>query len=65
MMMCHIPLMELKDQPPVENEPLIIGPSVRALAAQEPLIPAAARFDIGYANEWLWIHSATGYGWIT
>ena len=57
MMMRHIPSVQLKNQPAVGNEPLILGSAVAALAAKETLIPATARLDIGYANEWLWIHT--------
>jgi hypothetical protein len=57
MMMLHIPPVQLKNQPAVENKPLILGPAVGALAAEETLIPSTARLDIGYANKWLWIHT--------
>jgi len=57
MMMLHIPSVQLKDQPAVRDEPLIFGPAVGALAAKETLIPAAARLDIGHADQWLWIHT--------
>jgi hypothetical protein len=57
MMMLHIPSVQLKDQPAVRHEPLILGPAMGALAAEETLIPATARLDIGYADKWLWIHS--------
>ena len=56
MMMLHIPSVQLKNQPAVRNEPLIVGPAMGALAAKETLIPATARLDIGHANKWLWIH---------
>jgi hypothetical protein len=57
MMMLHIPPVQLKDQPAMGNEPLVLGPAVGAFAAQETSIPATARLDIGYANKWLWMHT--------
>ena len=57
MMMLYIPSVQLKNQPALRNEPLVLGPAMGALAAKETLIPATARLDIGHANEWLWIHT--------
>ena len=57
MMMLHIPSVQLKNQPAMRNEPLVIGPAMGALAPKETLIPATARLDIGHANKWLWIHT--------
>ena len=57
MMMLNIPSVQLKNQPAVRNEPLVVGSPMGALAAKETLIPATARLDIGHANKWLWIHT--------
>ena len=50
MMMLNIPSVQLKNQPAVRNEPLVLGAAMGALAAKETLIPATARLDIGHAN---------------
>ena len=56
MVMLHIPSVQLKNQPAVRNEPLILAPAMGALAPKETLIPATARLDIGHANKWLRVH---------
>jgi hypothetical protein len=56
MMMLHFPFMQLKDQPAMGNEALILGAAVRTLTAKQMLKPATARLDVLYANEWLWMH---------
>ena len=56
MMMLYIPSVQLKNQPAVRNEPLLLGPAMGALAPKETLIPATARLDIGHANKWLRVH---------
>ena len=53
MMMLHIPSVQLKNQPAVRNQPLILRAAMRTLTAKETLIPATARFDIAYANKGL------------
>jgi hypothetical protein len=45
------PVMQLKDQLSVHDQPFILAPAVSALAVQEALIPAAARLDVMHANE--------------
>ena len=57
MMMFHFPAVQLKNQPPLRNEPLVIGAAVVTPTAQEPLIPATARFNITHANQGLGCHS--------
>ena len=57
MMMLHIPSVQLKNQPAVGYEPLILTSAMRTLTAEEMLIPATARFDIAHANKGLWIHT--------
>ena len=48
-----IPIVQLKDQGSLGDQPLIVRSAVRALATQEVLIPAAACLDIVHANEGL------------
>ena len=55
----HIPAVELKNQLVIDDEPLIFRAAMCAYAAKKPLIPAAARLDVGDTNEWLWIHTAS------
>src|SRR5439155_23893299 len=57
MMMLHIPSVQLKKQPAVRNEPLILRAAMRTLAAKETLIPATARLHIAHANKGLWTHT--------
>lgn len=54
--------MQLEDEHAIGNQPLILGSTVRALAAEEVLVPAAARFDIGHRNERLGTHPSRR-GW--
>lgn len=56
MMMLHVPAVQLKHQPALRNESLIMVAAVIAPAAKEPLIPAAARFHITNANQGLRAH---------
>lgn len=46
MVLLNIPLVQLKNQPAVRKEPLILGSAMAALAAKKLLIPATARLDI-------------------
>ena len=48
--------MQLQDEHTVENQPLVFGSAMYAATAQQVLIPPAACFDIGYANERLGTH---------
>lgn len=57
-MMLHVPTMQLKHQPAVRNEPLILAAAMVAFATEETLIPAAARLNIAHANEGLWSHGS-------
>jgi hypothetical protein len=41
-MMLDVPAVQLKHQSAARNEPFILRPAMPALAAKEPLIPAAA-----------------------
>lgn len=45
-MMLHFPMVQLHDQFAIGHQLLIMASAVAALAPQQALIPAAARFDI-------------------
>ncbi len=53
MLMLDIPSVQLKNQPAVRNEPLILRAAMPTLTAKETLIPATARFNIAHANKGL------------
>ena len=55
-MIVPVPAMQLKNEASLRNEPLIIRAAVRALTAQQMLIPAAAGLDVTDANERLGTH---------
>jgi hypothetical protein len=55
-MMLHVPMVQLKNQPAVRNEPLILGAAVVALATKETLIPATAGLNVSDTNKRLWAH---------
>lgn len=56
-MMLHIPAVQLKHQPAVRNEPLILRAAMVALTTKQALIPATARLDITHADQGLWTHT--------
>jgi hypothetical protein len=51
-----VPVVELEDERAVRDETFVLGSTVSALAIEEHLVPAAARFDIAHRDEWLWSH---------
>src|SRR5690606_38028517 len=51
-----IDAVQLEEQAAVAHEPLVLAPAVRALAAQEPLVPAAARLDVSHRDQGLGSH---------
>jgi hypothetical protein len=51
-----LPAMELEDQDVTPVEPLVFRAAVRALDAEESLIPAAARLDVGHRDQGLGTH---------
>jgi len=55
--MLDIPAMQLKNQPAIGQEPFIIRPAVVAPTAEQPLIPAAAGFNVLHTNERLRLHA--------
>jgi hypothetical protein len=50
-------LVQQEDHCAARDQSLIFRAAVRALAAEEALVPSAARFDITHANEGLWSHT--------
>jgi hypothetical protein len=55
-MVVHFEAVQLKDKLAIRDQPLIFGASMSAPAAQQPLVPSAARFHIGYGDERLRTH---------
>jgi hypothetical protein len=53
-MMLDLPPVQLQDQGIVRNQALVFGPAMRAAAAEEILVPSAARFDVADGDEGLW-----------
>ena len=54
--MLNLEAVQLKNQGAVGDEPLVLGSTMGALAAEQTLIPAAARLDVGYGDQWLGTH---------
>lgn len=54
--MLDLPPVKLKDQSAVDDEALVLRPAVGAPAAEQLLIPAAARLNVFDADERLWMH---------
>src|SRR5439155_26715474 len=52
-MMLNIPPVQLKNQPAVRNEPLILRAAMGTLTAKKTLVPATARLNIAHANKGL------------
>ena len=52
-----VPVVQLKNEPAVCDEPLVIRPAMIAATAEQLLVPAAAGFHIVRANQGLWTHS--------
>ena len=48
--------VQLQDQHAVGDQSLIFRAAVRALAAEQTLVPPAARFDVGHCDEGLGTH---------
>lgn len=55
-MMRHLPIVQLKNQPAIRDQPLVIWAAMGALAPEKLLIPAARRLDVPRANKRLWMH---------
>jgi hypothetical protein len=56
MVMVDLEAVELKDELAVPDQTLVLPSAVRAVTTQEPLVPSAARLDVGHRNEGLWTH---------
>src|SRR4051812_25643510 len=52
----NFPTVQLHEQLAIGNQLLVVRSAVAALASQQPLVPATARFDIPNANHGLWAH---------
>ena len=50
MMVFNLEAVQLKDQLAIRNQLLVLGASMEAPAAQQPLVPSAAGFHIGYCD---------------
>jgi hypothetical protein len=57
MVVFHAKGMELQDQDAATFESLVLLAAMRALTTQQPLVPAATRFNLAHAYEWLWTHA--------
>jgi hypothetical protein len=55
-MMLHVPTVQLKNQPALRNEPLILGAAMVTLASKETLIPETACLNVSDTNQGLWAH---------
>ena len=51
MVVLDMPIVQLEDQHPTRDQSLIIWSAVRALAAEQLLIPATACLDVAHADE--------------
>jgi hypothetical protein len=53
MVMGNLETMQLKDELPSRDQPLVLAAAVCAFAVEEALVPPAAGFDIRDGDEWL------------
>jgi hypothetical protein len=53
-MMLDLPAVQLQDQGVARNQALVFGAAVGAAAAEQILVPPAARLDIADGDEGLW-----------
>jgi hypothetical protein len=58
-MMFHLEAVQLKDKLPVRDQLFICGAPMIAPAAEQTLVPSAARFHIGHGDQRLRTHSAS------
>jgi hypothetical protein len=61
-MMINVPFVQLQNKLAIGLETLVIRSTMGTRAIQNLLIPAAACFDITYANQWLWAHRRISLG---
>ena len=60
-MILFVPGMELENQFAVREDSIIdvaVGMVRERIRSEQLLIPAAARFNIANANQWLWTHAS-------
>jgi hypothetical protein len=62
MFVLHIPTMQLQNELPASNKPLIFMTPMSAGAAKQLLVPAAAGRDIVNADEGRQLHVVGSYG---
>ena len=62
-MVPHIPSVQLKDQPAMRDQPLILRATMSTLTAKQTPIPATACFDVMHTNEGLWTHKEPIDSW--
>ena len=55
--MLLLPAVQLQDQPAAGDEAFVVRPAVVAPAAEQPLIPPAARLDVAHADQGLRTHA--------
>jgi hypothetical protein len=58
MFVVDLPVVELENELAVRDEPFVVGTAMRALTAEEPLVPRTARFDIVNRDKWLGPHAS-------
>ena len=58
-MMFYLEAVQLKDKLPFRNQLFVCGAPMIAPAAQQTLVPSAARFHIGHRDQRLGTHSAS------
>lgn len=55
-MVVDLEAVQLHDQHAIVLKSFVFRTTMRALAAEESLIPSAAGFDVGHCDKWLWSH---------
>lgn len=53
MVMGYIEPVQLQDELPSRDQPLVLAAAVCAFAVEEALVPPAARCDVSDGDEWL------------
>jgi hypothetical protein len=57
--MRHLEPVQLKYELVIHHQSLVLRPAVRALTAQEVLVPPAAGFDVADRDQWLGAHTVS------
>jgi hypothetical protein len=55
-MMSNVPVVQLHQQLTIRNQLFVMASAVAALAPEQTLVPATARFNVPNANQRLWAH---------